>query len=144
MTTPLANPRGVVFSGPNGAGKLTHADAILAELSMSAFVNADDIARGLAGQAAQQSTYPGEVLNFESSGHFFGQLTEKRSALVRTAQGKGALSVRVLARLVDRDVKRVHEDVVVLADLGLLERTESGGMVCPYSSMHIDMVLKAA
>jgi predicted transcriptional regulator len=123
---------------------LTHADAILDELSMSAFVNADDIARGLAGQAAQQSTYPGEVLNFESSGHFFGQLTEKRTALVRTAQGKGALSVRVLARLVDRDVKRVHEDVVVLADLGLLERTESGGMVCPYSSMHIDMVLKAA
>ena len=144
MTTPLANPRGVVFAGPNGAGKLTHADAILDELSMSAFVNADDIARGLAGQAAQQSTYPGEVLNFESSGHFFGQLTEKRTALVRTAQGKGELSVRVLARLVDRDVKRVHEDVVVLADLGLLERTESGGMVCPYSSMHIDMVLKAA
>jgi predicted transcriptional regulator len=144
MTTPLANPRGVVFSGPNGAGKLTHADAILAELSMSAFVNADDIARGLAAQAAQKSTYQGEVLNFESPGHFFGQLTEKRTALVRTAQGKGELSVRVLARLVDRDVKRVHEDVVVLADLGLLERTESGGMVCPYSSMHIDMVLKAA
>ena len=35
-------------------------------------------------------------------------------------------------------------DVVALADLGLLERTESGGVVCPYSSMHIDMVLKAA
>ena len=91
-----------------------------------------------------KNTYQVEVLNFESPGHFFGQLTEKRTALVRTAQGKGELSVRVLARLVDRDVKRVHEDVVVLADLGLLERTESGGMVCPYSSMHIDMVLKAA
>jgi predicted transcriptional regulator len=84
------------------------------------------------------------VLNFESPGHFFGQLTEKRWALVRTAQGKGELSVRELARLVGRDVKRVHEDVVVLADLGLLERTESGGVVCPYSSMHIDMFLKAA
>jgi hypothetical protein len=59
-------------------------------------------------------------------------------------RGKGELSVRELARRVDRDVKRVHEDVVVLADLGLLERTESGGVVCPFSSMHIDMVLKAA
>ena len=97
-----------------------------------------------AAQAPRQSTYKGEVLNFESPGHFFGQLTEKRWALVRTAQGKGELSVRELARLVARDVKRVHEDVVLLADLGLLERTESGGVLCPYSSMHIDMYLKAA
>ena len=80
-----------------------------------------------AAQASLQSTYQGEVLNFESPGHFFGQLTENRWALVRTAQGKGDLSARELARLVDRDVKRVHEDVVVLTDLGLLERTESGG-----------------
>ena len=97
-----------------------------------------------AAQAAQQNSYQGEVLNFESPGHFFGQLTKRRWALVRTAQGKGELSVRELARLVDRDVKRVHEDVVVLADLGLLERTESGGVLCPYASMHIDMYLKAA
>ena len=97
-----------------------------------------------AAQAAQQSTYQGEVLNFESPGHFFGKLTEKRWALLRTAQGKGELSIRELARVVERDVKRVHEDEVVLADLGLLERTESGGVVCPYSSMHIDMYLKAA
>ncbi len=48
MTTPLANPRVVVFAGPNGAGKSTHADAILAELRISTFVNADYIARGLA------------------------------------------------------------------------------------------------
>ena len=94
--------------------------------------------------AAKKATYQGEVLNFESPGHFFGQLTEKRWALVRTAQGKGELSVRELARLVERDVKRVHEDVVVLSDLGLLERTGSGGLICPYESMHIDMVLKAA
>ena len=50
---------------------------------------------------------------------------------------------QVLARLVERDVKRVHEDVVILADLGLLDRTASGGVLCPYSSMHIDMYLKA-
>ena len=53
MTAPLANPRVVVFAGPTGAGKSTHADAILAELRISTFVNADYIARGLAGQHAQ-------------------------------------------------------------------------------------------
>ena len=97
-----------------------------------------------AAQVAKAGIYQGEVLNFETPAQFFGQLTEKRWALVRTAQGKGELSVRELARLVERDVKRVHEDVVVLADLGLLERTGSGGLICPYESMHIDMVLKAA
>ena len=95
-------------------------------------------------KTAQANTYQGEVLNFESSGHFFGQLSEKRWEIVRTAQGKGELSVRELSRAVQRDVKRVHEDVVMLAELGLLERTASGGVLCPYSSMHIDMYLKAA
>jgi predicted transcriptional regulator len=97
-----------------------------------------------AAKSAKASTYQGEVLNFETPAQFFGQLTEKRWNLVRAAQGKGQLPVRELARMVDRDVKRVHEDVVVLADLGLLERTDSGGVVCPYTSMHIDMHLEAA
>ena len=95
-------------------------------------------------QAAKSDGYQGEVLNFESPGHFFGQLSEKRWEVVRAAQGKGELSVRELARAVGRDVKRVHEDVVILAELGMLERTEGGGLICPYSSMHIDMYLKAA
>ncbi len=97
-----------------------------------------------AAKAATANTYQGEVLNFETPAQFFGQLTQKRWDIVRAAQGKGELPVRELARLVNRDVKRVHEDVVVLAELGLLERTESGGVVCPYTSMHIDMYLKAA
>jgi predicted transcriptional regulator len=96
------------------------------------------------GQTAKADTYQGEVLNFESPGQFFGQLTEKRWQVVHAAQGRGELSVRELARILGRDVKRVHEDVVILASLGLLERTDSGGVVCPYASMHIDMHLKAA
>ena len=95
-------------------------------------------------QAAKAQEYQGEVLNFESPGHFFGRLSEKRWEIVRATQGKGELSVRELARVVGRDVKRVHEDVVVLAELGMLERTAGGGVICPYSSMHIDMYLKAA
>lgn len=94
--------------------------------------------------AAKSKQYQGEFLNFESPGHFFGQLTQKRWEIARAAQGKGELSVRELARSVGRDVKRVHEDVGILTNLGLLERTESGGVICPYASMHIDMYMKAA
>ena len=94
--------------------------------------------------ALKSNEYQGEVLNFESPGHFFGQLTEKRWNIVRFAQGKGELSVRELARGVQRDVKRVHEDIGVLSQLGLLERTEASGLICPFAEMHIDMCLKAA
>jgi len=97
-----------------------------------------------AAQLAEADTYQGEVLNFETPAQFFGELTARRWDIVRMAQGKGALSVRELARLVNRDVKRVHEDVVLLSELGLLERTDSGGVCCPYVSLHIDMVLNAA
>lgn len=97
-----------------------------------------------AARSERAGTYQGEVLNFETPAQFFGQLTEKRWDVVRAAQGRGELPVRELDRIVGRDVKRVHEDVVTLAELGLLERTEAGGVICPYDSMHIDMYLKAA
>ena len=95
------------------------------------------------GVAAKADAYQGEVLNFETPAQFFGQLSEKRWDIVRAAQGQGEMSVRELARVVDRDVKRVHDDIVILAKLGLLERNEGGGVSCPYTSMHIDMYLQA-
>lgn len=99
-------------------------------------------------RAATASTgsarYQGEILNFESPGQFFGQLTEKRWALVRACQGAGEVSVRELARRLGRDVKRVLDDIVTLTELGMLERTEQGGVMCPFASVHIDMVLEAA
>ena len=92
-----------------------------------------------AGGRAQGSAYQGEVLNFESPGAFFSRLSEKRWVLVRALQGQGELAVRALARRVGRDVKRVHEDVQALAELGLVERADGGGVVCPFSEVHIDM-----
>ncbi len=96
-----------------------------------------------AGQRAQARTYQGKVLNFESPAAFFGRLTERRWELARALQGQGEMAVRELARRVARDVKRVHEDVQVLAELGLVERTESGAVVCPFAEVHIDMRLTA-
>ena len=52
---------------------------------------------------------------------------------------RGAMAVRELARRSGRDVKRVHEDVQVLAELGLVERDAAGGVQCPFADVHIDM-----
>ncbi len=95
------------------------------------------------GKRATARSYKGELLNFETAGSFFGKLTERRWALVHALQGQGAISVRELARRVARDVRRVHDDVQVLAELGLFERTDSGGVVCPFEAVHIDMRLTA-
>lgn len=97
-----------------------------------------------AGRKAVERTYQGEVLNFESAAAFFGRLTKRRWAIVQALQDGGAMAVRELARRVDRDVKRVHQDVEALAELGLVERTASGGVVCPFVAVHIDFELRAA
>ncbi len=97
-----------------------------------------------AARRAQKRGYQGEVLNFESATAFFGHLTERRWALLHALQGQGELAVRELARRVGRDMKRVHEDVQTLAQLGLVERTERGGVVCPFTAVHIDMEIRAA
>ncbi len=47
-------PNVIVLAGPNGAGKSTAAPALLqGRLAVNAFVNADAIARGLAGFAPE-------------------------------------------------------------------------------------------
>ena len=96
-----------------------------------------------AGKRATARSYQGEVLNFETAGSFFGKLTERRWALVHALQGQGAMSVRELARRVSRDIRRVHDDVQVLTELGLFERADGGGVMCPFEAVHIDMRLTA-
>ena len=90
------------------------------------------------------SRYGGERLNFETPELFFGRLTERRWAIVSALLGQGEVGLRELARRLGRDVRRVHEDVTTLTDLGLIERTERGGVVCPYDDIHVDMHIRHA
>lgn len=95
-----------------------------------------------AARRAVSGRYRGETLNFESPEAFFARLTPKRWALVRALLGAGELPVREVARRVGRDVRRVHDDVVSLTGLGLVERTERGGVRCPYDEVHVDLWLR--
>ncbi len=86
----------------------------------------------------------GEVLGFASADLFFSRLTPGRLALLKTLQGMEACSIRELSRRVGRDVRRVHDDVTALLDLGLIEKTPTGLIHCPYDDIHLDMHLRAA
>lgn len=102
-----------------------------------------------AGKAMQQGIetgeYQGEVLSFESAGVLFGKLTEKRWDLVRALLSEAApIGVREVARRVDRGVRRVHDDIQVLIELGMIERTEDGKIACPYDDIHVDLHVRAA
>jgi len=93
-----------------------------------------------AGKAAQHASYQGETLNFESPGSFFSRLSERRWAIVHALQATGStMGVRELARYLERDVKRTHEDAQALVELGLIERDSKGALTCPYADIHVDM-----
>lgn len=96
-------------------------------------------ARGIAGKR-----YQGEFLNFETPAQLFGQLSENRWNIVRQLQGQPAMSVRELARRLERDPKRVLDDVRGLTALGLIEKTPDDKIACPFADIHVDMHLAVA
>jgi hypothetical protein len=51
---------------------------------------------------------------------------------------------RALARVLKRDVKRVHEDVSVLMERGLIARTAAGKVHVPYDVIHAEFAMRAA
>ena len=71
-------------------------------------------------------------------------LTAKRWELLKAMTGEGPLSMREVARRVDRDVKAVHGDVHALLNAGLLDKTETGRIEFPFDAVRVDFTLKAA
>ncbi len=67
-------------------------------------------------------------------------LSPKRLELLRDVHRKPAPSVRALADRLGRDYKRVHEDVEVLSESGLLQRS-SDGLSAPYDAITAEMRL---
>jgi predicted transcriptional regulator len=77
-------------------------------------------------------------ITFDTPEALFGTFTQMRIQIVREMTGSGPMSIRELARRVGRDVKRVHEDVHALLNVGVLDRTESGAIEFPYDAVHFD------
>jgi predicted transcriptional regulator len=85
----------------------------------------------------------GDLLQFESPAALFRVLTAKRWELIERLQTTGPSTLRGLARELDRDVKRVHEDVSMLIKHGLVVRTADRKICVPYDVIHADFDLRA-
>lgn len=85
----------------------------------------------------------GDTLQFESPAALFRVLTPRRWELIEVLQKLGPSSLRGLARELDRDVKRVHEDVSSLLECGLIARTDVRKIHVPYEVIHADFDLRA-
>src|SRR5258705_13376958 len=71
-------------------------------------------------------------------------LTAKRWELLRVMAGQGPLTIREIARGLDRDVKAVHGDVHTLLNAGILDKAHSGGIEFRFDAVHVDFTLRAA
>lgn len=85
----------------------------------------------------------GNRLSFASFELLWKVLTPKRMQIVHTLAGAGTLSIREVARRVERDIRAVHADVTALIKAGVIRRVE-GGIAFPYDAVHVDFTLKAA
>jgi predicted transcriptional regulator len=86
----------------------------------------------------------GAHIGFESEEQLWKTLTLKRWQILKAMTGAGELTIRGVARLVNRDVKAVHGDVKALLSCGLLDQTDNGKVIFPYDAVHVDFVLRAA
>ncbi|MDA8350877.1 MAG: hypothetical protein M0038_19150 [Pseudomonadota bacterium] len=82
-------------------------------------------------------------ISFASAELLWQVLTAKRWEILKTMTGAGALSIREIARRVERDVKAVHADVHALLNAGIISKTAEGRIVFPFDAIHVDFVLKA-
>lgn len=91
-----------------------------------------------AGESEQAEMH----LNFEDFARLAAVLTPKRLELMKALRQHGPLSVRALAKHLDRDYKNVHADVSALEDVDLVQRTEKKLLVAPWDVIdaHVRLV----
>jgi len=83
-------------------------------------------------------------ISFASPELLWKVLTAKRWELLKVLCGAGPVSIREAARRVGRDVKAVHRDVTALLVAGVLDRSQSGGIVFPFEAVKVEFLLQAA
>jgi len=110
-------------------------------VTLSVATREDVTRRTLAAFDGQEQ---GAHISFASVELLWQVLTRKRWALLKAMTGQGPMTMRAAARRVGRDVKAVHGDIHALLDAGVIERTETGLVVFPYESVHVDFTLTAA
>lgn len=91
-------------------------------------------------RAAAGENFEERHITFLSLEEMMTALTPKRLELLRYLHRTGADSVSALARELDRDYKRVHEDVAILESAGLIVR-EDGRLSAPWEALTAEVSL---
>ncbi|MBD2751122.1 transcriptional regulator [Microvirga sp. BT688] len=94
--------------------------------------------------AAFEGKAQGAHISFASVELLWQTLTTKRWEILKAMTGQGPLTIREVARRVERDVKAVHGDIHSLLNAGFIERTDEGLVIFPYDAVHVDFTVKAA
>ncbi|HVX72351.1 MAG TPA: transcriptional regulator [Devosia sp.] len=79
----------------------------------------------------------GHLLSFISVELMWKTLAPKRWEIIRAMTGQGPMSVREVARRVNRDVKAVHGDVRKLLLNGIVDKSEDGRVEFPYDEIRV-------
>lgn len=96
-------------------------------------------------QRAISVTKPiGDVLTFPSVQLLWKVLSPKRMDIISAMTGAGELSIREVARRVERDFKAVHTDIQALLNAGVVDKTESGAVMFSYDRVHVDFFMSTA
>jgi predicted transcriptional regulator len=80
-------------------------------------------------------------LGFADAAHLFGELTPVRFALVDALACLGPVSIRALAKHLERNDSTVQRDVTALLDLRLLVRDDAGVLSVPWDAVEIRLAL---
>jgi len=99
----------------------------------------DEVASAVANRRAMNTAR----ISFASAELLWEVLTAKRWEILKAMAGAGPLSIREIARRVERDVKAVHGDVHALLKAGIISKTPEGRLSFPYEAIHVDFTLKA-
>jgi len=94
--------------------------------------------------AAFRGEKVGAFISFATVELLWKVLTAKRWDILQTMTGQGEMTIREIARRVDRDVKAVHSDVQALLVAGVLDRADSGRVIFSYDAVHVDFTLHKA
>lgn len=114
---------------------------ITIESAESAFDDALDAA----GKADEGAQTPAVVAVADTEG-FRRLLTDRRLELLRSLMDESAESISDLATRLDRNYSTVHEDVMVLAEHGIVkfrERGQSKQPFVPYETIEFDVTVRA-
>ena len=95
-------------------------------------------------QAAERGEPQPPGFSFRNDDELLDTLTSNRFAILKALCGNNPIGVRELARRVGRDVRAVHADVQRLVGIGLIDKTENGKLLFPYSGVHLELDWRSA